>query len=50
MRVFRATLGVIGELLVTAGVVVLLFVVWQVGYSSLIEGRAQAGSSRSWRR
>ncbi len=43
MRVFRATLGVIGELLVTAGVVVLLFVVWQVGYSSLIEGRAQAG-------
>ena len=43
MRFLRATLGVLGELLVTAGVVVLLFVAWQVGYSSLIEGRAQAG-------
>lgn len=42
MRVLRATLGVIGELLVTAGVLVLLFVGWQVGYSSLIDSRAQA--------
>lgn len=43
MRALRAIFGVIGELLITAGVIVLLFVVWQVGYSSIIEGRAQAG-------
>ena len=43
MRIVRGVLGVVGELLVTAGVIVLLFVAWQVGYSSLIEGREQAG-------
>ncbi len=43
MRIFRSALGVLGELLVTAGVIVLLFVVWQVGHSVVIEARAQAG-------
>lgn len=41
MRVFRAAIGVLGELLVTAGVIVLLFIAWQTGYSVMIEGRAQ---------
>ncbi|MFZ1285958.1 MAG: class E sortase [Candidatus Phosphoribacter sp.] len=41
MRVLRAVIGGVGELLVTAGVLVLLFVVWQVGYTSLIDARAQ---------
>jgi len=42
MNRVRAVVGVLGELLVTAGVVVLLFVVWQLGWSAVVDGRAQA--------
>lgn len=34
-------LGVLGELLITAGVVVLLFVVWQIWWTDIIAGREQ---------
>lgn len=37
----RTILGVTGELLITAGVVVLLFVVWQLGYVSVLASREQ---------
>ncbi len=40
----RGVVGVVGELLVTAGLVVLLFVVWQIGYVGLVETRAQAAT------
>lgn len=39
MRVAARTLG---EVLVTIGVLLVLFVVWQVGYVGLVDGRAQA--------
>ncbi len=39
----RATIGVIGELVLTAGVIVILFVVWQLGYEGVVQGQAQAG-------
>ena len=42
MRRVRAGVGVLGELLITAGVVLLLFVVWQLGYVALVDSRAQA--------
>lgn len=45
-------LGVLGELLITAGVVVLLFLGWQVWLGNLMSGGAQASEaqalSRSW--
>lgn len=41
-RVVRATLGVVGELCLTAGAIVALFLVWELGYVSLVEGRRQA--------
>lgn len=40
----RGTVGVVGELAVTAGVVIVLFVVWQLGYEGVVQGRAQAGT------
>lgn len=43
MNRVRTAVGVFGELLVTAGVVLLLFVVWQLGYVALVDTRAQAG-------
>ncbi|MGB8383569.1 MAG: class E sortase, partial [Dermatophilaceae bacterium] len=42
MRRVRAGVSVLGELLITAGVVLLLFVVWQLGYVALVDSRAQA--------
>lgn len=42
-RVVRAAVGVVGELAVTAGVVLVLFVVWQLGYEGVVQGRAQSG-------
>jgi sortase A len=39
----RAAVGVVGELAVTAGVVLVLFVVWQLGYEGVVQGRAQSG-------
>lgn len=42
MRVVRAVVGVVGELMITAGVIVLLFVVWQLGVVAVVTNRAQA--------
>lgn len=42
-RTVRAAVGVVGELAVTAGVVLVLFVVWQLGYEGVVQGRAQSG-------
>ena len=43
MRAVRAVVGGLGELFVTAGVVLLLFVVWQLGYVGVVDGNKQAG-------
>ncbi len=38
----RRAVGVLGELLLTAGLLVLLFVVWQIGVMGVVDGRRQA--------
>lgn len=43
----RGTVGVVGELLVTAGVLTLLFVVWQLYWTDVTSGRAQAATVTS---
>lgn len=43
MRAVRAVVGVLGELLITVGVLFLLFVVWQLGYVAVVDGQQQAG-------
>ena len=43
MSRFRATVGVVGELSITLGVVLLLFVVWQLGFVGVVESHNQAG-------
>jgi sortase A len=50
VRVVRTTVGVIGELAITAGVVLLLFVVWQLGYVAVTTNRAQAATVESLER
>ena len=40
----RAVVGVVGELAITAGVVVLLFVVWELGYQGVVQSRAQSAA------
>lgn len=49
-----SVLGILGELLITAGVLVLLFLGWQVWLGNLISGNAQSGEaqalSQSWSR
>lgn len=40
-----AVVGVLGELILTAGVLVLLFVVWQIGWTGLVVGREQAAAA-----
>lgn len=35
-------LGVVGELLITAGVIIILFVVWQIWWTDVIAGREQS--------
>ncbi|NAZ82838.1 class E sortase [Kineococcus sp. R8] len=40
----RAVVGVAGELLVTAGLLTLLFVVWQLHWTDFTSGRAQAAA------
>jgi sortase A len=42
LRTFRTVLGVIGELTITAGVILVLFVVWQLGYVGVVDSRRQA--------
>ncbi len=41
MNKVRAVVGVIGEVILTVGVLVLLFVVWQIGWNGMVESRAQ---------
>lgn len=41
MRALRATIGVVGELAITLGVLLLLFVVWQLGFVAVVDSRAQ---------
>jgi sortase A len=48
--VVRTTIGVVGELAITAGVVLLLFVVWQLGYVAVTTNRAQAATVESLER
>ncbi|MEZ0493355.1 class E sortase [Kineococcus sp. TBRC 1896] len=43
----RRAVSVLGELLVTAGVLTLLFVVWQLHWTDLTSGRAQAATVSS---
>ncbi|MEZ0163154.1 class E sortase [Kineococcus sp. LSe6-4] len=43
----RRAVSVVGELLVTAGVLTLLFVVWQLHWTDLTSGRAQAATVSS---
>jgi sortase A len=45
--VIRRITSVVGELLVTAGVLTLLFVVWQLYWTDLTSGRAQAATVTS---
>jgi len=42
-RRWRAVVGGIGELFITVGVVLVLFVVWQLGYVAVVDSRAQLG-------
>ncbi len=39
----RRAVGVAGELFVTVGIIMLLFVVWQLGYVGIVDTRAQSG-------
>ena len=41
-RTFQRVLGAIGELFLTAGALIVLFVVWQLVYLGWVDGRAQA--------
>lgn len=44
MRLVRGAVGVVGELCLTAGVVLLLFVGWQLGFVAVVDGHRQQGS------
>lgn len=39
----RVAVGVVGELAITAGAVVMLFVVWELGYQGVVQSNAQSG-------
>ncbi|HEX2706082.1 MAG TPA: sortase [Candidatus Lustribacter sp.] len=41
MKQLRTVVGVLGELLVTAGVVIVLYVVWELGFTAVVETREQ---------
>jgi len=43
VRAVRAAIGVVGELCITVGALLLLFVVWQLGYVAVVDGNKQAG-------
>ena len=47
MRVVRGVVGVVGELAITAGVLLLLFVVWELGFVAVTTNRAQAATVES---
>ena len=42
MNAVRKAVGVVGELFITAGVLLLLFVVWQLGYVAVVDGHKQS--------
>jgi len=44
VRVVRTVVGVVGELAITAGVLLLLFVVWEIGIVGVTTNRAQAAT------
>jgi sortase A len=44
VRVTRTVVGVVGELAITAGVILLLFVVWELGVVGITANRAQAAT------
>ena len=50
MRVVRTVIGAVGELAITAGVLLLLFVVWQLGFVAVTTNRAQAATVDSLER
>jgi sortase A len=50
VRATRAVIGVVGELAITAGAVLLLFVVWQLGIVGITANRAQAATVDSLER
>jgi sortase A len=45
--VVRGVVGVVGELAITAGVLLLLFVVWELGFVAVTTNRAQAATVES---
>jgi sortase A len=50
VRAVRTAVGVVGELAITAGVVLLLFVVWELGVVAVTTNRAQAATVESLER
>ena len=44
MRVVRAVVGVLGDVLVTAGLLLLLFVGWQLWWTDVTANRDQSGT------
>jgi sortase A len=50
VRGTRAVVGVVGELAITAGVILLLFVVWELGVVGITANRAQAATVESLER
>src|SRR6476469_4451123 len=50
VRVVRTVVGAVGELAITAGVVLLLFVVWELGFVAVTTNRAQAATVESLER
>ncbi len=50
MRVVRGVVGVVGELAITAGVLLLLFVAWELGFVAVTTNRAQAATVESLER
>ncbi len=50
MRVLRTVVGAVGELAITAGVLLLLFVAWELGFVAVTTNRAQAATVDSLER
>ena len=50
MRVVRTVVGVVGELAITAGVLLLLLVAWELGFVAVTTNRAQAATVDSLER
>ena len=50
MRVLRGAVHVLGELCITLGVVLLLFVAWQLWWTDVVSGRTQARTAQALER